>query len=32
MDYNRIYQTSGWGVGGYTNANGTDGWVFIERV
>jgi hypothetical protein len=31
-DYNGIKQTASWGVGGTTNTNGTDGWVFIERV
>lgn len=25
-------QTSGWGVGGGVNANGSDGWLYIKRI
>ena len=31
-DYNGNTQTSGWGVGGGTNANGSDGWIYIKRI
>lgn len=31
-DYKGMKQTTNWGVGGTTNQDGTDGWVFIERV
>lgn len=31
-DYLGNKQTAKWGVGGTTNKNGTDGWVFIERA
>ena len=31
-DYDGNTQTSGWGTGGTTNTNGSDGWVYIKRI